>query len=142
VATCPYPACDLQVKALRKRIAQHAADADLLVDLLQRLTNLLDDYKPGDPIGESNEANPFTIRRSGIRGAEYVSAMHAAAHGQPSNLPTMSDLNAWRVEATKLTSRLAKYDTEWYADYWHEKLMSGVRAPRELDAAPRRQGFI
>jgi hypothetical protein len=141
VAACPYPGCDRQVKALRKRIAQHAADADLLVDLLQRLMNLADDYKPGSPL-DNAVLDSFAIRNAGIRGAQYVNAMHSAAHGLSSNPPAMSDLNAWRVEATNLTSSLARYDTEWYADYWHKKFIAGVRPPRELDAALRRQGVI
>jgi hypothetical protein len=125
----------------RKRLAQHAADSDMLVDLLQRMFDLMGPLTPDSGLSHIPGLRQYTVGQLGGLGAEMVTAMHRAAHGMPGNVPSLGQLNGWRVEATSLTSLLSVHDSEWYSDYWRQKFQSGFKVPKPLAADLERQGI-
>jgi hypothetical protein len=139
---CPFPQCGQPVRGLARRVAQHAADAELLLDLLEELYLVLGrDQDPGGPPW------PYTrdeVADIGRRGNQYVNAMHDSAHGLQSiyPLPSLTELNAWRATATTMTSLLASCDSEWYENYWAEKLRARTSIPRKLKKELHHSGVI
>jgi hypothetical protein len=70
--------------------------------------------------------------------------MHDSAHGLHSiyPLPSLSELNAWRIKATEMTSLLAICDSDWYQTYWADKVRSGTSIPRNLKKELQQKGII
>jgi hypothetical protein len=122
-----------------RRLAQHVADMDLFFPMLERLGGLA----AADET-DSLEITAADVRSFANRGKGMRSAMHDAAHngalGSYSPLPSLSELNVWRNQATQLTVALGVIDTSWYVDYWTGVFGSGVKLPRALKSQLRRQG--
>jgi len=126
VAQCPVGKCDLPVRRLRKRLAQHAADMIPLIEMLGRLRVIHDSTPKSTALTMTDDE----FSRFHYQGMRYAAEMHSAAHGVAAMLPSFGELNQWRERAHAMTSTLAVIDQEWYADFWENYYRTTSNLPR------------
>jgi hypothetical protein len=145
--TCPVSDCTYlhAPRWLGRRAAQQAADTELLVPLVGHIRDMIRFGGDDQPIARELNMSSDEVSRFWAVGRVYVKGMHALAHRDRRTrtyVPSFSELSQWRYIATRMTSLLADFDTDWYHRFWSGTLVTCERVPSRVKRQLRVTGVL